>query len=138
MRLKEQAKAAGIDFFVIDWWNKGDYLEDTTLHYLLKSEEMDGFKFAIMYNSDSHLRRKSDYTIDFDKTNMTFFLQDIYYIAQTYFSHPNYLRIDGRPVIYLYQASAYIGNIYEAMQHMRYVVGILGYDVYVIGDLVTF
>ncbi len=132
------AKASGIDYFMIDWWNKHDYLEDTILNHMLQSEEMDGFQFAIMYNSDSHLRRNSDDTIDFDSTNMNIFLEDIYYIAQTYFSHPNYLTIDGRPVLFLYQASAYIGNIYEAVATMRNVVGTLGFDVYVIGDLVTY
>jgi hypothetical protein len=60
------AKAAGIDYFMIDWWNPHDYLEDTTLYYLLNSQEMNEFQFAIMYNSDSHLRRNPDFTIDFD------------------------------------------------------------------------
>jgi hypothetical protein len=132
------AKAAGIDYFMIDWWNPHDYLEDTTLYYLLNSQEMNEFQFAIMYNSDSHLRRNPDFTIDFDDVNMDRFLEDIYYIADTYFSHPNYLKIDGRPVIYLYQASAYIENIAEAMTSMRSVINSLGHNAYVIGDLVTY
>eukprot|EP00978_Attheya_sp_CCMP212_P025031 scaffold79760_cov57-Attheya_sp.AAC.3 len=50
---------------------------------------------------------------------------DVEFIAQTYFTDPNYLRINGRPVIYLYKSR---------VLHQHAAADNGGHDLYIIGD----
>ena len=62
---------------------------------------------------------------------------DVEFIAQTYFDDPNYLRIDGRPVLYLYLSRVLYKNLIleQVVTLMRQAAAENGgHDVYIIGD----
>jgi hypothetical protein len=91
------AQAAGIDAFLVDWWGPGDWqrvprltqfsFEDVVLP--IAAEE--GFRVALM-----------DETAQFRGNWDEVKAWAVEYLSR-YKDHPAYLRIDGKPVYYLYQ-----------------------------------
>jgi len=62
------------------------------------------------------------------------FINDINHIANTYFSHPNYFNINGRPVLWIYITRELYGNWKQAVYQARQEMNNMGYNVYLIGD----
>jgi hypothetical protein len=113
------AKEGGIDFFSVDWLGPGTW-EDITLrdYYLLASKDYD-VKFCIHYNSSFALNKfrldkaKNQVSFDFqgeylgEKKKGEKLLDDFDYLADNYFNHPQYLKIGGRPLVIVYNASVF-------------------------------
>ena len=61
---------------------------------------------------------------------------DIAHIAERYFDHPNYLRIDGRPVLFVYltRVLSRNGTLAEVVEAMRATAREAGHDIYIVGD----
>src|SRR3546814_7654960 len=55
-------------------------------------------------------------------------------LADTYFGHPSYLRVDGRPVVILYLTRVLVGDVAGAMAEVRVMWRARGHDPYVIAD----
>src|SRR3546814_10561410 len=55
-------------------------------------------------------------------------------LADTYFDHPSYLRVDGRPVVILYLTRVLVGDVAGAMAEVREMLRARGHDPYVIPD----
>jgi hypothetical protein len=114
------ATGHGIDFFIIEWASPNDWtsknLKDNILKnsYLLKSGQI---KFCITYDLDvsselGRLLKTNDgkgnnwFNYGFDMNNnynVRIFLEDFSYISQ-FFEHPQYLKIDGKPLVFIYGA----------------------------------
>jgi hypothetical protein len=63
------------------------------------------------------------------------FVDDVTYLAKTTFSHPNYLRIEGRPVLFLYLTRTFAGDIQGTMDAAREAVRAeTGKPAFIIGD----
>ncbi|MDD5145048.1 MAG: glycoside hydrolase family 99-like domain-containing protein [Candidatus Pacebacteria bacterium] len=116
----EWAREAGVDFLLMNWVNpesqKDITLRDHVLPYLSDS----GVKFCIHYDSSvalNHLKptAKPSYNFNerfaFEKTKGDKFLEDIKYLSDTYFNHPQYLKINGLPVMVIYNVSAFRNNV---------------------------
>jgi hypothetical protein len=56
------------------------------------------------------------------------------HFAQTYFHNPSYLRVDGRPVVFLYLTRTLTGDVAGMIQGARAVLQARGFDPYFIGD----
>ncbi|MCD6287437.1 MAG: glycoside hydrolase family 99-like domain-containing protein, partial [Anaerolineae bacterium] len=57
------------------------------------------------------------------------------YLARTYLDHPNYLRTEGRPVLFLYLTRAFTGDIQSTMDAVREAVRAeVGEPAFIIGD----
>jgi len=109
------AKQNGIDFFAVSWLGNGtwvDWILDTPDHTwdfdeidcnlksgLLKARHMQNFNFCLFYETSIILSNANEHGKNFTKI----FVDDMVYAAQQYFSHPSYLRIDGRPVLFVYE-----------------------------------
>jgi len=89
----ELAKASGIDGFICSWWGI-DTFEDRSFKEILKVAESEGFKVTIYYESVRDMGR--DQIVD-----------ELAYVVRSYSNEPSFLKIDGRPVIFLYAVSAY-------------------------------
>ncbi len=85
-RQVKQAKSAGLTGFIASWWGRGDRT-DQQLPHLLDTAKTAGLAIAAYVETAD--------TPD----NLC---RDIVYIFQTYVSHPAWLRLDGKPVIFLY------------------------------------
>jgi glycoprotein endo-alpha-1,2-mannosidase len=135
------ARKAGINFFAIDWWpddpgySGEDYQEaDDAMQSFLKAPNISQMRFAMFYET---------WNLGFDpgreSTPVTFQMElhfdaDMISFAKDYFHNRSYLRIDGRPVVFLYLTRTLTGDVAGMIQGARTVLGRLGFNPYFIGD----
>ncbi len=118
------ALQAHLDAFIASWWGQGQHT-DTAFQYILNRSERAGspyqkMRWAIYYENES-LSDPSSATI----------LNDLQYLASRAFSHPGYLRVNGKPVVFVYAAgndtcgmasrwvqakNAFGGNVYVVLK----------------------
>ena len=135
------ARKAGINFFAIDWWpddpgySGEDYQKaDDAMQSFLKAPNISQMRFAMFYET---------WNLGFDpgreSTPVTFQMElhfdaDMISFAKDYFHNRSYLRIDGRPVVFLYLTRTLTGDVAGMIQGARTVLGRLGFNPYFIGD----
>jgi glycoprotein endo-alpha-1,2-mannosidase len=135
------ARKAGINFFAIDWWpddpgySGEDYQKaDEAMQSFLKAPNISRIRFAMFYET---------WNLGFDpgreSTPVTFQMElhfdaDMASFAKEYFHNRSYLRIDGRPVVFLYLTRTLTGDVSGMMQGARTVLKGLGFNPYFIGD----
>jgi len=120
---------AGIDFWSTSWWGPGSREDVTLLNYILQNPNLGNIKIAILYETVGRTNNFQDYSV---------LGPDITYLANNYFSHPNYLKINGKPVIIVYLTrvlSAY-GTLQNSLSSMRQAAANAGYELYIMGDQV--
>lgn len=129
------ATGAGINFLVTSWWGK-DSFEDKIISSQLVTPPLNSrIKFGILYETNGLLKKTGDNIDMDDPANRTKFVQDMSYVATTYFKQPNYLSIGNRPVIFIYLTRIYTGNFAQALSEARTAVkSATGQDVFIIGD----
>jgi len=88
------AQAAGIDAFLVDWWGTHVGRDKNIDKGILVAAEKHGFKFALL---DERSQFHSDWQ---------WYKQAAVQALARYKDSASYLRIDGRPVYYLYQVAA--------------------------------
>jgi hypothetical protein len=87
------AQASGIDGFISSWWGI-DTFEDRSLKRIMKIANGLGFSITIYYESVREM----------DQNQV---VNELSYVLRNYASEPSFLKIDGRPVIFLYAIQAY-------------------------------
>jgi len=123
------SQRAGIDFWSTSWWGPGSREDITLLNYILQNPNLGNIKIAILYETVGRTNNFQDYSA---------LGPDITYLANNYFSHPNYLKINGKPVIIVYLTrvlSAY-GTLQNSLSSMRQAAANAGYELYIMGDQV--
>jgi hypothetical protein len=91
----QQVQAAGIDGFISSWWGSGSDT-DKNLAILWKVLPDTGFKVAVSVNGFSS-----------KFATISGWVRQLRYVLDTYGSRPQYLRVQGEPVIYLW-ATVYV------------------------------
>lgn len=120
----------GIRWFSMSWWGPDTYSNETLRDHFLTAENGDKIEFSILYET---IGRFGEGRIDMsDPADRDQLERDLSYLADTYFSRENYLRIDGRPVIFIYLGQLYGGAVAEAFEEASTAAGV---DPYVIADL---
>jgi hypothetical protein len=138
-----------IGHFLMSWWGPStqghhDAYIDRNIHdYFLQNPLAKNIKFSIFYESLGRLKATElstgGITINCDnEVNKRILIQDFDYLSKTYFSNPQYFKIDGANVVFLYLSKFYSGNLSETVKLLRKVVLDNGYDLYIIGDEVDF
>lgn len=134
------AKKAGIDFFLINWANADSWDDITLKEHYLKNPKSKEIKFCLHYDSSLTLNRittERSYDYDFNdqysplKKKGEKFLEDFEYLNENYFNHPQYLKIDGRPVVYIYNVSSF-RNISAHFDKLK----IKGIEPFLVADVV--
>ncbi|MCR6669665.1 MAG: glycoside hydrolase family 99-like domain-containing protein, partial [archaeon YNP-WB-040] len=146
------ATGHGIDAFSISWWTTGndertwDYHSKENLDTLLRNPLIKDIEFCILYEDYGRLPVKRiiyDYDpsgnefipLD-DPQNMQRLLEDFKFLADTYFSHPQYLKIDGKPVVQFDADRIWFGNIEEVISLLRGKIREeKGYEMYLISNV---
>ena len=114
----------GVSFFNFCWYrdagNEGKpvvpWLNETLERGLLKSHFIDQFEFAITW--ENHNRGGISSKEDLQETLLPYWIEH-------YFSHPSYLKFDGKPVLFIYSMDVFmaqlggIENARAAMDAMR-------------------
>ena len=87
------SRQANISLWVASWWGPDSREDQTLLQRILPHDELGDMQIALFYETTGRTR-------EFSAFNHV--APDIAHIAERYFNHPNYLRIDGRPVLFVY------------------------------------
>jgi glycoprotein endo-alpha-1,2-mannosidase len=121
-------RRANIGLLVTSWWGP-DKLEDSiTKDVILEHEHLGNLKVALHYETSGRLGPESD---DYAQAR-----DDIDYMCEHYFNHPNYYKIDGRPVlvVYISRFLEEVGTLEQALLTMRSEAAKCGHNLYLIGD----
>jgi hypothetical protein len=60
--------------------------------------------------------------------------EDVRYVGEHYLTHPSALRIDGRPVLFLYVARVLLGDVASWIAEVRGVLEAIGVDAFLVAD----
>lgn len=124
---------SGIDFMVSSWWGPSSFEDLALKNNLLAELEKSALKFCVYYESTILGFGANGIDISGDKENDL--LDHFNYLEQTYFKSPAYLRIDHKPVVFLYLAGIYSGNYLQAFQKVRTAMAAKGISLFLIGDV---
>jgi hypothetical protein len=92
-RQVDQAKGAGIDAFVFNWWGKGNRTEKN-LKTMLNVAAEKGFRVAVDFDLNSPFMGGAGSYAD-----------NLRHLHAVHATHPAYLRYQGRPVVFFYNVS---------------------------------
>jgi len=85
------AKSAGITGFIVSWWAQGDF-HDQGLPLMLDTAQTNGLKITIYYETvPPRNAPKPEGAVD-----------DLLYILNRYGKHPAWLKVGGKPVVFVY------------------------------------
>ena len=136
------AKGAGISFFVFDWWPQRIFVRDNVAANAAFLEKAGQMKFSVMFES-SDLKQPGDWAPAGEPDNVIYLTpQRVWrmkkhwaYLAKHMMGMAQYLRIEGRPVLFVYSTRHLVGPVGEAMQEARsYVKDSTGIDLYLAAD----
>lgn len=86
-----EAKACGIDGFICTWWGQGTY-DDQAFALVLDRAAAQDFHATIYWETAPHQGEEQ----------LRQAARDLLYVLNRYASHPAFLKIDGKPVIFVY------------------------------------
>ncbi len=92
-RQVDQAKGAGIDAFVLNWWGKGNQTEKN-LRALLDIAAQKGFRVAVDFDVNSPFM-----------SGVGSYGDNLRHLHSVHVVHPAYLSYQGRPVVFFYNVS---------------------------------
>lgn len=126
---------AGINLWVSSWWGPNKMTDKTMRNYVMMNPNIKDLKIALFYESTSLMRDKSAEG-DGRWQDLSEVPNHIQHMATYYWNHPNYYKIDGRPVLFIYLTRAMAGRgvLEEAIDIMREQASLLGFDIYIVGD----
>jgi hypothetical protein len=126
----DQSHRANVNFWALSWWGPNSAENTTIRNHLLPHPRAGELKYAIHYESTGRLGT-------FQNPNFNNLIPDFRYLANNYFQNPHYLRIDGRPVVFLYVTRAYFNTqaARDAVANLRStMIAEFGIDPYLVGD----
>lgn len=128
------ASEHGIDFFTLDWWPVHHQENQTAIPRFLEAANIRDISFTIFYETwDLSFDAARGYA-DVDRPGVRqAFLEDMAQVAD-HFDHPSYLRVDGRPVVFLYLTRVLVGDVAGAIADVRAMWRQRGHDPFVIAD----
>ncbi|MBN1766354.1 MAG: hypothetical protein JW860_13925 [Sedimentisphaerales bacterium] len=95
-----QSLRANITFWAVSWWGPDDFTDNVFRNTILTHAQAGQLKYAILYESTGRLG-------SFSKPDYANLLPDFQFFAKYYFNNPNYLKVDGRPVVFIYLTRVY-------------------------------
>lgn len=121
------SRQAHIGLWVASWWGPDKREDRTLLQHILPHGDLGSMQIALFYETSGRTRNFEDFA-DVGA--------DIAYMAEHYFDHANYLRIDGKPVLFVYltRVLSRKGTLAEMVGLMRAAAEQAGHEIYIVGD----
>jgi len=136
------AREAGIDFFAINWHDSDSWDDITLRDYYLPHRRTSEIKFCLHYDSSLALNVfRNPVSYDFNdkysplKTKGEKFLEDFEYLAETYFNHSQYLKINNRPLVIIYGASLF-RNVSRYFEQLKINMAKRNISLFLVADVV--
>ena len=127
----------GINWFNISWWGPESDENRILKEKFLTADLAEQIQFSILYESAGRFRSSREDMNFFEFSggdNDNQLVADFEYLENTYFSKENYLKIDDRPVVFIYLASSMGGRVKEAFSEAK---ERLDSNPYLIGDVLS-
>lgn len=117
------ANQSGLSFFAVHWYGPETPSDNTVKKHLTPAliNEKSPLKFCISYLVP-FLHNTLNYEIVLDQPNDALFVKNMLYLARTYFNHPNYLRLNNRPVVFLYLSRFLKGDYAKTFSRLREII----------------
>jgi hypothetical protein len=128
------ASRYGVDFFSVGWHPARDERNRAALDALLAARNVGDVRFCIHYETWSLGFDTARGMTVFDQQKADRFVEDLVGIAKSYFDHPSYLKVGGRPVLMLYLTRTLVGDFAPALARARAELRRLGFDPLIVGD----
>jgi hypothetical protein len=142
----EWASEYGVDAFSIEWTTpRGvpNSVEDILDDHFLKAPNLSKVRWCIFYDLILRLQQTPNLHVDLsrgvdfnDPDVYNTFVADFEHFSKKYFKQNEYLKIDGRPVVYIWGTWNATGRYTDAFEEARKKASDLGYDVYIVGDII--
>ena len=140
------AAGYGVDAFSIEWTTPRGVpgsVEEVLDDQFLMSPNLNKVRWCIFYDLVLRIQQTPGLDVDLSR-GMDFddpdvyrtFVSDFEHFATKYFSQPEYLTVDGRPVVYIWGTWNARGGFTEAFEEARQRVAALGFDVFIVGDII--
>jgi hypothetical protein len=126
----DQSHRGNIDFWALSWWGPQSAEDATIRNSILAHPRGTELQYAVHYESTGRLGT-------FENPNFNNLIPDFRHLANNYFQHPNYLKIDGRPVVFIYLTRAYFNSqaARDAVANLRSAMRTeFQIDPYIVGD----
>lgn len=126
----DQSHLGNISMWSMSWWGPNRYEDITIRNHILTHPRASELSYTVHYETGGRLGSHSSP----DYSNL---IPDFQHLATNIFNDPNYMRIDGRPVVVMYLSrvffddaagAAALSDLRTTMQNQY------GYDPYIIGD----
>lgn len=124
----------GIDFLAVSWWPNKPEINPAIDKGLLKARNLKDIKFCIFYETWGVGWVDEKGATIFDQAAIDKLNANMDLIADKYFDNPSYLKINGRPVVFLYLTRTLAGDYEKAFTDLRARLKAKGHDVYFIAD----
>jgi hypothetical protein len=115
----------GIDNWICSWWGPNSYQSNAILKNIMPNILGTNLTFCLFYETSTFYG--SNWT--FGPTQVQLFYDHIKYMNDNFFSHPNYWKIGGKPVVVVYLSRQMGGGYADALARVR-----KDFNVYLIGD----
>jgi glycoprotein endo-alpha-1,2-mannosidase len=126
----DQSHVGNISMWSLSWWGPNSYEDITIRNHIFAHPRASELKYTIHYETSGRLG-------DSANPNYGRLESDFRYLAENVFDDPNYMRVDGRPVVVMYLSRVYMTSQpgWNALANVRSIMqNEYGYDPYIIGD----
>lgn len=126
----DQSHRGNVSMWSLSWWGPNSFEDITIRNHILTHPRASELSYTINYESGGRLG-------DFETPDYSNLTSDFTYLANNVFNDPNYMRIDGRPVVVVYLSRVFFEDAtgWNALADMRSSIQQqFGYDPYIIGD----
>lgn len=138
------ARQGGLDFLLFDVWPEprpGTGGDETLIH--ARERVLDyyraGFGFgqqhtALLYEVQGLVDVSGTGILRLDAEGERILIEDLVALGREVFGHPSYLKVDDRPVVFLYLTRSFTGGFGDTVRRLRDAMRAQGMDPYLVGE----
>jgi glycoprotein endo-alpha-1,2-mannosidase len=115
----------GVDNWITSWWGPDSYQSKAILNNVMPNLLGTHVTFCLFYETSAFYEGRWQ----FGATEVQLFYDHIKFMNDNFFSHPNYWKINGKPVVVVYLSRQMTGSYAEALKRVR-----ADFNVFLIGD----